>query len=357
MGKIFKAIGLMFLLLVWPCYGQTSSNEFLVSEEGKQPKLTFSTDGAIHLVFGSENVVYYTRLPRGELAFSEPQAIVKLQHMHLGWRTGPQIAATGNNLLVSVVGEDNNLQLWRSSDLGQNWNGPIVVNEKKGTLPEGFHALAAGRNDMAFAAWLAKKDEGLNITGVLSRDGGKSWEKNQIIYASPGGTVCECCHPSVAIADSGTIAVMWRNALGGNRDMYFTKSIDGGVSFTAAQKLGEEQWKLEGCPVDGGDIAFDAGGDVLAVWRRQNSLYLTTSDHTEMPLGEGRQGVVLASMNGPFLAWQKNQQILTVSPASKQPRTIGKGSFAVLAASQDRTMIALAYQAESGIQMQLFGVK
>ena len=43
-------------------------------------------------------------------------------------------------------------------------------------------------------------------------------EVNRLVYASPDGHVCECCRPSIAVADR-RIALMFRNWIDGNRDM------------------------------------------------------------------------------------------------------------------------------------------
>lgn len=89
-----------------------------------------------------------------------------------------------------------------------------------------------------FAVWLAVKNpKGKNVYGAKSTDGGMTWSKNLLVYASPDSTVCECCKPSVAIKGKN-IYVMFRNWLKVKRDLYLAKSSNGGKSFENAQKLG-----------------------------------------------------------------------------------------------------------------------
>ena len=45
---------------------------------------------------------------------------------------------------------------------------------------------------------------------------GAAWSKNALVYRSPAGNVCECCHPSVAFGlrgwisgDGKTASVVW----------------------------------------------------------------------------------------------------------------------------------------------------
>ena len=92
------------------------------------------------------------------------------------------------------------------------------------------------------------------------------------VYQSPDGHICECCQPVAAVDAQGRVAVMWRNWLGGTRDLYLTTSADGGKTFAAAQKLGTGTWKLNGCPMDGGAVAFNPLGKPLAVWRRKKAV-------------------------------------------------------------------------------------
>ncbi len=120
-----------------------------------------------------------------------------------------------------------------------------------------------------YAVWLGVNNpKGQSVYGARSPDGGKTWNKNIIVYSSPSGTVCECCRPSVEVTGNN-VYVMFRNFLNGNRDFYLTESSDNGKTFGQAQKLGSGSWKLDGCPMDGGGIAINKNKTPETVWRRQ----------------------------------------------------------------------------------------
>src|SRR5437667_228006 len=72
------------------------------------------------------------------------------------------------------------------------------------------------------AAWLDDRigPKGKRLWGAFSSDAGATWSKNVMLYENPGGTICECCHPSLAALGRGEFAVMWRNAMDGYRDFY-----------------------------------------------------------------------------------------------------------------------------------------
>src|SRR5690606_37712137 len=111
------------------------------------------------------------------------------------------------------------------------------------------------------------------IYGARCEDSGQAWQANVRVYRSPGGTVCECCHPSVAIGPYERLHVMFRNSLDGCRDMYVATSGDGGYTFPNVRKLGRGRWELNACPMDGGAVAVDAVGSLIAVWRRQDQVF------------------------------------------------------------------------------------
>ena len=158
--------------------------------------------------------------------------------------------------------------------------------------------------------------------GASSNDGGQTWSENRQIYSSPSGTVCECCHPSVAIDSKGTIYVMWRNAVAGNRDMYAAVSSDGGKTFKAAVKLGAGTWKLDSCPMDGGHLASTAPGKLVAVWRRENQLFkLSSGDRGEAPLASGEQPWITTNSDGAWLTWisKRGGELWLSAPNARQP--------------------------------------
>jgi hypothetical protein len=152
-----------------------------------------------------------------------------------------------------------------------------------------------------------------------------TWSEYRLVYRSPDGTVCECCHPAATYDADGGLYVMWRNWLGGNRDLYIAHSSDGGQEFGAAEKLGVGSWKLDACPMDGGYLAVASPGKVTTAWRRQGEVYRTDpgSDREEL-LGAGEQPWVAATREGPYIVWlgrPKNELWLT-TPHAKEPRKL-----------------------------------
>ena len=103
----------------------------------------------------------------------------------------------------------------------------------------------------------------------------RTWSRNVLLYESPDGPICPCCDPSLAAMGRGEFTVMWRNALGGSRDLYTLRLRDG-HPVGAPVKQGEGTWKLDACPMDGGGVAV-RDGQVASAWRRDHDIYLATA--------------------------------------------------------------------------------
>jgi hypothetical protein len=285
----------------------------------RQPQLAY--DGTrLGLAYGAGNSVFFAASTDSGKTWTKPVLVSTPGKLSLGMRRGPRIAMTPGAIVISAVagekggGADGDLLTWRSVDGGKSWSTGKVINDLASAAREGLHAMVAGGNGLVFAVWLDLRQKGTRLYGSTSHDGGATWSPNVLVYESPSGTVCQCCHPSAAIDAQGRIFVMFRNVLDGNRDMYLVRSDDGGKTFGPAAKFGSGTWKLDGCPMDGGAVAVDAGGNPISVWRREGDVFLSTGANPEQRLGVGRQPILTATPRGPVLAWTEGKALKVRAP-------------------------------------------
>lgn len=278
----------------------------------KQPQACVSSDGVVHLVYGVGDKVSYTSSKDRGHSFAPPLEAFQVPNMSLGMRRGPRIVATGKSLVVTAVGgakgkgQDGDVLAWRSTDGGESWIGPTKVNDVVDSAREGLHAMAAGAHGTTWCVWLDLRALTTELYASKSTDGGATWSANTLVYRSPEKTVCQCCHPSIAI-DGANIHILFRNSLDGNRDMYIVSSLDGGNSFLPAQRLGQGHWSLNACPMDGGMLAIGPNGSVSTVWRRGGELFFTTEKVQEAPLGNGEQPWLASSNLNTFAVWTEGR--------------------------------------------------
>jgi hypothetical protein len=241
---------------------------------------------------------------------------------------GPQIASTTNGLLITACMNAGNVFSFIKDNEG-SWKAGNRVNDIDTMAKENLMALSAdGEN--AFAVWLDLREGHNKLFGAMSMDGGKTWSKNRLVYASPDSTVCECCKPSVVVRGNN-VYVLFRNWFEGNRDLYLIRSDDSGISFGKAEKLGNESWALNGCPMDGGALIVDKDGNPQTVWNRKGGIYTCKPGSGEVMLGMGRS-CTMESINGKnIFAWVEKGKIVVLDPNGLR-KIVGSGELPFLKA-------------------------
>ncbi len=362
MRKINYLSALLFAGLAFSpvSLSQNVTHEFTPGPQAtspQQPQVTVASDGAIYLVYGSENDIFCTISHDNGKTFSSPVKFSSGGVLSLGRHRGPRIVATHKYVVIAAIvgsrgrGQDGNLLAWRSEDQGRTWSAPVIANDAPDSAREGLHCMTAGPENLVFAAWLDLRGEGTEPYGAVSFDGGRTWRRNTRIYRSPNGTICQCCHPSAAIDSMGKIHVMWRNVLDGSRDIFVASSTDGGFSFSAATKLGEGTWPLNTCPMDGGDLAVSPSNAVETVWRRNDEIFLASSDKPELPLGKGKDPVIAFGHKRRYVAWQDSmsKSLMLLAPGKNDPIPLGnRGSYIDLAAGPQGILVAAWEEGEPG---------
>lgn len=323
-----------FIFLI--AYTQKMENDLVIAK-GQMPNITKDISNMIHIVYGSGDSIMYISSIDG-MSFTSPSLVAVLPKLFASAMRGPQIAVATNGLIITACTSNGNIFSYKKEVSGK-WTKAIKVNDVNEMAKEALMALSAdGLN--AYAIWLGVKGpKGQNVYGAKSVDGGKTWTKNILVYASSDGTVCECCKPSVVVKGN-SVYVMFRNWLNGNRDLYLIKSSDKGKSFGQAQKLGKGSWKLNGCPMDGGGLVIDQSGNPETVWRREGKIYAATPGMPEKEIGEGRSCSIETINNKNIYTWTENGNVIVMKPGGLKIN-LGEGSLPLVKAINNEHMICV----------------
>lgn len=295
----------------------------------------------VAMVFGSGDSVWFARSTDNGKSFSEPVKVGALPKMALGRHRGPRVAISGKAILVSAIEVQNDLYCWRSTDGGRTWSKPVVVNDRPTSAREGLHAMAADADGHVAMIWLDDRTppNGKKLYGAFSHDAGATWSKNVLLYQSPSGSICECCHPSLVAMGLGEFAAMWRNSLDGSRDLYVMR-IRNGQPASETVKQGTGTWKLNACPMDGGGLALH-NGEVWSAWRREHDVYLAQPSKPEIKLGPGENVALAANNKGAYVIWSNAQGIQAVVPGAAVPQQLAPaGGFPSVVALPDGSVLA-----------------
>ena len=306
----------------------------------KQPQITASHD-LVALTFGAGHAIYFSGSRDRGKTFSDPVKIADEGFTSIGRHRGPRVAIAGDAIVISAVygtkpnGGDGDLLAWRSTDGGRTWSSPVRVNDRAASAREGLQNIASDGKGFLYAVWLDDRSGGKALYGASSADSGATWSVNTEIYAPTERTICECCHPSVAIGADGTIYAMFRNWMNGSRDMYLAISRDRGKTFAPAQKLGDGTWPLKGCPMDGGGLFASTTG-VETVWRRNDTIYTGRPGAPEVAIGKGKD----AAIAGDVILWSAPDGLRMQRGAGPSQIVDTDGAYPSLAMENGRTIAA-----------------
>jgi hypothetical protein len=305
--------------------------------QGQMPNIASDRSGHIQLVYGrGDSIMYCSSSDQGK-TFSDPVLAATLPDLAASHTRGPQLAVTSRGLVMTACTGSGNIFSFVKDDSGK-WQQGQRVNDVDTVAKENLMALSAdGPN--AFAVWLDLRDRHNKIVGAKSTDGGKTWNRNILIYSSPDSSVCECCKPSVVVRGNN-VYVMFRNWLNGNRDLYLTASSDGGTSFRQVQKLGKGSWALKGCPMDGGAITVNKNGEVQTVWNRKGIIYSSEPDKEEEEIGVGRS-CTIETVNGKNVyGWVENGEVVLLESRGVK-KMLGRGQLPVIKAIDSEHIICV----------------
>lgn len=311
----------------------------IVITNGQMPNIAKDNSGRIHLVYGmGDSIMYISSSDKGS-SFASPSVIAVLPKLFSYATRGPQIAVTNKGLIITACTSEGNIRTYYKDK--EEWKQGARANDMDSAAKEGLMALSAdGEN--AFAVWLDTRNnngKGQRLFGAQSNDGGETWTKNILVYASPDKSVCECCKPSLAMQGKN-VYVMFRNWLNGNRDLYVTHSSDAGASFEEAKKLGASSWHLDACPMDGGGLAINKNGEVETVWKKEADIYTTVPGTPETLIGKGRGCTIETVNNKNVYAWTENGKIVFMNTQGHKDM-IGEGSLPVLKTLDNNHVICI----------------
>lgn len=314
----------------------------------RQPQLA-AADSGLYLACGSApDSILIARSTDAAASFTRLTAVRVPGALALGNHRGPRVAASGRTVLVSAIvtkpgaarGSSGDLMVWRSEDGGGTWSAPVVVNDVPNAPREGLHGMAL-QGSRAALLWLDLRSGSMRLMSAASSDAGRTWGPNRLAYDG-APVICTCCHPSVLIAGQRVVA-MFRNDLNGARDMYAIESADGGATWSDARRIGTGTWPINMCPMDGGAIALDRAGELVATWRREGTVYVGGAGR-ETRVGEGVNPALALAGATPVVVWN-GPEGLTARWGDGAPQIFAeRGTFAAAAPLPDPNRVVVAYE-------------
>jgi len=170
-----------------------------------------------------------------------------------------QIAAFGNN--VMAVWKTKGGEPWTgkivaalSRDLGKTWvkiDSP--VSEKYAKVDQGYMDVTADQKGKFHFVWLDDREEagntqGLRYANFLDSQQNAVWRDHKNLATS----VCTCCWSEIEVDLKNNVHVLYREDK--PRDMNLISSFDGGKSWQKPNVVWPFDWQFVGCPHQGGGL-------------------------------------------------------------------------------------------------------
>lgn len=313
------------------------------------PRVTYGADGRALLAIPVPDGIDLLRSTDGTRRVFDP-VVAAVRHAGLatGGRRGPRIAAHGATVVLAAITRKTkegggDLLAWRSADGGTTWSAAVTVTDAPGCAAEGLFDLAALADGRFVALWLDGRvaDGGAKGATLYADFLGPSgaWGEDAVAYASPGGSVCECCAPAVVPSADGGAVAAFRNSLNGQRDVWTLRLAAGAARFDDARKSGGGSWPIRACPMAAPAVA-SRGADVVAAWRREKEVFLVDGAEKERALGAGAEPVVVVRPAGAHVLWTDAGALLHAAPGAKSPARLAEKAAYVSAAASSEGKVA-----------------
>ena len=180
------------------------------------------------------------------------------------WADFPAAAAMTDGTLIATWlkrfegGKGYGIEWSRSTDEGTSWSPPQTLHEHTEGPEYGFVSMAPTPDDELAVYWLdgrtSSPDDGqMQLrTANIGREGPPT-ERRMV-----DDRVCDCCQTSAAATARGPVVAYRDRSAHEIRDIHVA-----GPGFRLGEPVANDNWFIEGCPVNGPSLA--ASGERLAI--------------------------------------------------------------------------------------------
>ncbi|MEM7612847.1 MAG: sialidase family protein [Pseudomonadota bacterium] len=299
-------------------------------ERSAQPHLAVSPQGQVVLNWLEPSAagitLRFSTMIDGR--WSAPRAISSGDDWFVNWADFPSVKPLSNDLWAAhwlVRSADTayayDVVVAMSEDQGTTWSTPVTVHRDGTPTEHGFVSLFADGKDLG-VVWL----DGRNMAGshhgehshgaagmtlrAASVDTQNQISKEQLI----DDLVCDCCQTDVVITAEGPVVVYRDRSDDEVRDIYIVKQVNG--TWQTPDRVSDDNWVIDGCPVNGPAIAANASSIVVAwftgaddaprtrlAWSRDNGERFSNALDLDLERSIGRVDVALLDNGDAIVSW------------------------------------------------------
>ena len=340
---------LLFLVLTFSC--ETAEKEDISTKVNyiKSPSLEncvqpflFSNNKELfmswtHKINDSITSLNYSKLINNK--WSNPIEIIKGKDWFVNWADFSTIAENNGNVLSHFLpkSEDGtftyDIYLKQFNKKDSLWQNEFILHDDGTKSEHGFVTMLPYKNDSFFITWL----DGRNTSGGHDYNGAGAMTIRATEVSADGkksneteldAKTCDCCQTSAAITENGPIVVYRDRSDNEIRDINITRLIDG--SWTTPVTIHSDNWKIDGCPVNGPKAANYQNNLVVAwyteaeeiptvklIFSKDNGVTFDEPAIIDKIKTIGRVGVNMIDNESALVSWVTSEDSRTVIKAVK----------------------------------------
>ncbi len=297
-----------------------------------QPNLAVSPNGRVYLSWierlGEGRFSLRFAVKEGD-GWSTPRVIAEGANWFVNWADFPSMVALPDGSLAAhwLVKSgpetfDYDVTISRSFDGGKTWGKPFVPHRDGVKAEHGFVSMFAAKDGSLAAVWLDGREMKADPNDAHGHGHGNMTLRYVKIKrdgalvddAALDTRVCECCQTSAAMTADGPVVVYRDRSEQEIRDISIVRLRDG--KWSQPRSVFEDNWKINGCPVNGPSVAA-AGRRVAVAWftgaNSKPQVKLAFSKDAGASFGEpvtvddgnpaGRVDVLLLDDGGALVCW------------------------------------------------------
>lgn len=261
--------------------------------------------GTVHVAYGDGKDAWYTRY--GQTARSRINS--NEGTVHSAAERGPRIALADGTICVAWQGDyRQGPHVWfaRSVDGGRSFEQQKDLI--KGTTPGLDEVAITASGPLVAVFWLdgrGGQDEAAPVTSTIwysfSADSGETFGPNLQVQAQEKLRACACCSLDAMLMQSGIVRIAYRSGIGNIRDLW-TVTGRPGQSKWDLTRISNENWKFQGCPMDGPRMS----GDAIVYSISGKSYYKSSPTATQILLGQGNYAGLCRTAGDDLAVWQED---------------------------------------------------
>ena len=279
------------------------------------------------------------------------------------WADFPAIAESNGNILTSFLQKSANgtytydVKLNLFNYLNDTMITNFILHDDNTKSEHGFVSIVPQKEGSFFVTWLdgrntvfkekqVHSDHHHGGNGAMTLRGAFINEKGEKINdVELDHKICDCCQTSAANTTNGPVVVYRDRSNDEIRDISIVRSVNG--IWTTPQTIGNDQWKIAGCPVNGPSVAAIENNLAVAWYTAVNDIpkvQVAFSQDGGATFGKpytintketlGRVAIVMNDFNEAIVSWMEQEdteaqvQLLKITHEGKAttPITVMKTS-------------------------------